>query len=96
MFDECKKCQGALIAGVSFAVMLHCPVDLKKNKCPYLPPEQHNHQEVYIPPEYSNLSISVATSGSTINHPYLIDSYDDKERPGFTIHIIDVTSNNNA
>jgi len=93
MFPECKKCRGAGIAGVAaVALVLHCPIELEKHKCPYLSDHQHTHQEVYIPSEYSQMEVVVATSGELFSHPNLLDSEIDSEREGNRIYYIDVTS----
>ena len=92
MLPECKKCKGAGIAGLGLAFILHCPVDIDKHECPYLPPQKHSHQEVYIPLEYSNSMITVATTAASSDHPYIVYEREDPARPGNTIYYIDLSS----
>ncbi len=84
----CKLCKGATIAAITGSLILYCPFEPQKHTCPYLPPEQHTHNEVYVPPQYQNLVITVATSASAIDHGSLIDIIDDTERPGFKKYVL--------
>jgi len=84
----CRKCKGATIAAVGGALILHCPIDQEKQKCPYLPPEQHTHNEIFVPPPYQNMTVVIATTAGSISHDLLIDVFDDPERPGFKKHVI--------
>lgn len=38
----------AMIIGAAFIFILSCPVDIKKEKCPYIAPHDHIHQEIKI------------------------------------------------
>ncbi len=85
----CEKCKGAAITSLMIgALILHCPVDQKKDKCPYLPPEQHTHNEIYVPPNYRSSTVTVATTAGFINHDSVVEVGDDPERPGFKISIL--------
>ena len=91
MLPVCKKCKCAGIVGLGLSFILHCPVDIKKHECPHLPEQQHTHQEMPIPPEFSNSMITVATSSAPSDHPYKIYEREDPDRKGFKLYIVDVT-----
>ncbi len=92
----CEKCQaaklkkGTIAAAVVTGVILNCYFDPQIHPCPYLPPEQHTHNERYVPPQYQNMIVTVATSASTIDHESVVEIFDDPERPGFKIHILKI------
>lgn len=91
MLPKCEKCKGAGIAGLSLAFILHCPVDLKEYRCPYLPDNQNTHQEIYIPPQFDQSSVTVASSATTINHPNVVYETPDPGKSGSTLYYIDIT-----
>ena len=91
MSPVCKKCKGAGIVGLGLSFILYCPVDIKKHKCPHLPDHQHIHQEISLPPEFLNSMITVATSSTSVDHPYKIYEREDPDRKGNKIYILDVT-----
>jgi len=84
----CEKCKGMMIAAITGSLILYCPFEPQKQACPYLPPEQHTHNEVYVPQQYRTISVAVATSASSITHEALIDVIDDDERPGFKRYVL--------
>jgi len=90
MFPECKKCMGAGIVGISAAFILHCPIDLDKHKCPYISDNQHTHQEIYIPPQFSQSSVTVATSAIPPDHPDIIHVSEDPNKDGSKLYFINV------
>lgn len=90
MPPQCRKCKGAGIVGISLAFILHCPIDLGEHKCPYLPNNQHTHQEIYIPPQFTQSSVTVATSGTLINHPNIVYQTADPDRSGSTLYYIEL------
>ena len=92
MSPKCVNCMGAGIAGVALAFVLHCPSDVDWKKCPYLPPEQHTHQEVYIPESVPGINVVVTSSGIIVNHPGTVYSYPDENRTGNTIYVINVSN----
>lgn len=73
MTSICQKCGGAGITAmiIGAAFILSCPVDIKKEKCPYLPHDVHTHQEIYIP-RFQNMIAdnNTATMASSSTQPY--------------------------
>ena len=92
MFPECKKCLGAGITTISIALILKCPVDLYEHKCPYLPSDKHTHEEIYVPPQYSGLTLTAATSATSPDHPDILHSSEDPNREGNKVYLINVSS----
>ena len=91
----CAKCKGAGLKGSAIftaatVFILSCPVDIEKEKCPYLPPEQHTHQEPYTFPEAIATSYTVATTAGIIIHDSTFSVEDDPDRPGFKRYYIKV------
>jgi len=92
MSPMCKMCKGVGVAAITGALILHCPVDLDKHKCPYLPPDKHTHQEVSVPPQYSEMAIVSATSPIVVTHPSTVYFYEDPDRPGNTIYLVNLNA----
>jgi hypothetical protein len=92
MFPECKKCTRAGISTITLALILKCPVDLDKHDCPYLPPDKHTHEEIRIPPQYSAFTITATTSGIRPEHPGIVYFYEDPNREGNKVYLINVSS----
>ena len=88
----CQICQGAGIVSVTAALILQCPVALHRKECPYLPPHQHTHEEVYVPPQYSAPRIVVATPEVPLDHPLLLGSTTDPHIEGYRMYYIDLTA----
>lgn len=84
------KCKGAGITAVLTALVLSCPIDIEKEKCPYLPPDQHTHQEPYTLPAYITTSCTIATTAGIILHDSIFKVEDDPDRLGFKKYYIKV------
>lgn len=95
----CEKCRGANInegakiktgakitAAIMTGLILYCPFD--PHSCPYVPPEQHTHNEKYIPLEYQSLIVTVATTAGSIDHDSVVKVIDDPDRAGSKIYIL--------
>ena len=68
------------------AAILFCVNDPKKDQCPYLPLDDHAHEEIYIPIEIQTTMNVVATSASVISDSSIIHSYPDPDRDGSVIY----------
>jgi len=69
-------------------IILYCAVDTREHPCPYVLPEQHMHNETYVPQQYQGLTVTVATTAGPIDHNFVVDVADDPERPGFKISVL--------
>ena len=87
MNPTCEKCKGAALAGM-IGLILYCPFDKQTHPCPFLPPEQHTHNERYVPPQYLTTIVTVATTAGSLYHDSEVEVIDDPDRPGYKIHIL--------
>ena len=92
MNSICMKCKGAGLTApaVLTAFILSCPIDIEKEKCPYLPPEQHTHQKPYTLPERITTTVTGATTAGIISHESILTVENDPDRPGFNKYYIKV------
>lgn len=94
MIKICEKCKGAgMAAMIGAAFILSCPIDIKKDKCPFLPPEVHTHEKLFIPIEIMKVAesaVTVVSSSRNTEHDSIIGRYDDSNRQGFTVYILNV------
>lgn len=94
MTSICEKCREAGIATMIGVLILSCPIDTEKEKCPYLPPHVHIHQEIKIP-SFNGMTVesntaTVVSSSSDLYHDAILFNYDDSDRPGSKIYVFNV------
>ena len=87
MNPTCAKCKGAGIV-VGIGLILYCSVYQQTHFCPFVPPEQHTHNEKYVPPQYLTTTLTVTSTAGSLYHDSEVEVIDDPERPGFKIHIL--------
>ena len=95
MPGQCEKCKRVIIpvlkraaASSITAAILCCAEYDRDHHCPYLPDHQHTPREVTIPPQFSNTSTVVASSGEYWDHESIVNRYGDPEIDGNINYVV--------
>jgi len=63
MFPMCRICKRIGMCCICGVFFCHCLTDLEKDKSPYVPPQEHTHQETYVMKNYpQNIMVNAASS----------------------------------